>query len=182
MKLWWTDWRQDGFFFDNIGFPLSVSSHQCSTLIFILILPLSEGHADIDWEPDPRKSIALLTMNFRIAEHCFVKNTLLPIGKHWHMFFFTFLRHKDFCVHFSQNFVNVYKIWGLHYSEDSFRGILNFNTMWTWCVLISISKEHTVWFFGFEMCMCYVLRRSSFMSDIKIETPKAYRSWNRKLS
>jgi hypothetical protein len=28
---------------------------------------------------------------------------------------------------------------GLHYSEDYFHGIVNFNTVWTWWVLISVS-------------------------------------------
>jgi len=90
-SLWnclWTEWRRDGFLFDYIGFPQSLSSHQCSILFFILILPLPEGQADEDWEPDIRKTIALLTMNFRIAAHCFVRNTLLHIEEHWQKFFF----------------------------------------------------------------------------------------------
>jgi len=140
-SLWnwpWTEWHRDGFLFDYIGFPLSASSHQCSMLICILILPLS-GQADEDWEPDIRRMIAVLTLNFRVAEHCLSEILFCVSESTDTSFFFTLLRHKVVSVLFAQNFVNVYKIWGLHYSEDSFHGILNVNTVWTWWVLISVS-------------------------------------------
>jgi hypothetical protein len=41
--LWWTTWHQDRFLSEYFGFPLSISLHQCSTLIFIHIWFLAEG-------------------------------------------------------------------------------------------------------------------------------------------
>jgi len=37
--------------FPELLFPLSVSFHHCSTLIFIYMLLLAEGQTDAAWEP-----------------------------------------------------------------------------------------------------------------------------------
>jgi hypothetical protein len=44
-----------GFFPVYIGFPLSVSYHQCSVLIFIYALLLPEGQTYEAWEPSRKR-------------------------------------------------------------------------------------------------------------------------------
>ena len=43
MNLWWTKWFWGRFFADYFRFPFPVSFHECSKLIFIYVLLLSEG-------------------------------------------------------------------------------------------------------------------------------------------
>jgi hypothetical protein len=49
--LWWTKWHWDRFLSEYFSFPLSVSFHHCSILIFIYILLLPEGQMGEAWEP-----------------------------------------------------------------------------------------------------------------------------------
>ena len=49
--LLWTKWHCDRFLSQYIRFPLSVSSHHCSILIFIYMLLLPDGQTSEAWEP-----------------------------------------------------------------------------------------------------------------------------------
>jgi hypothetical protein len=43
---WWTEWYWDGFFGENLGFPLSYHSTNASYLTLILILPTIVGRTN----------------------------------------------------------------------------------------------------------------------------------------
>ena len=66
--LWRTVWYSDRGISQNFCFPLSVSFHQCSTLIFICMLLLAEGQTRAAWEPP--KSNALSEFGKPRLEHC----------------------------------------------------------------------------------------------------------------
>ena len=52
--LWWTKRHWDRLSSENFGCPLSILSHQCSTLVFISKLLLSEGQRGEAWEPSQK--------------------------------------------------------------------------------------------------------------------------------
>ena len=55
-NLWRTMWQADRLFSEHSGFPLSLSSHQCSILTFIYTLLLQEGQMGEAWEPSRKQS------------------------------------------------------------------------------------------------------------------------------
>jgi hypothetical protein len=52
--LWWTKWHCDRLFSQYVGFLLSVSFHQCSTLIFTQLL-LAEVQMGEVWKPSKKQ-------------------------------------------------------------------------------------------------------------------------------
>jgi len=53
--LWWTKLGLGQVFSSKyFGFPMSVSFHQCSLLVFIYTLLLSEGQTGEAWEPSKK--------------------------------------------------------------------------------------------------------------------------------
>jgi hypothetical protein len=55
-NLWRTKWQEDRLFSEYSGFPLSLSSHQCSILTFVYTLLLQEGQMGEAWEPSKKQS------------------------------------------------------------------------------------------------------------------------------
>jgi hypothetical protein len=56
-----------------LQFPLSVLFHQCSTLIFIYMLPLPEGHIGEVWEPSKKQCSfrSHWALNRKVLPRCF---------------------------------------------------------------------------------------------------------------
>jgi hypothetical protein len=53
--LWWGKWQWDRIFSEYVRFALSITFHQCSTLIFIYMLLLSKGQTGEAWKPSKKK-------------------------------------------------------------------------------------------------------------------------------
>jgi len=134
------EWHRDGFLFDSISFP-PVS----------IIPPALHAHLHLNTAIIRRTGGRRLGTRYQ-KDDCCINNEFSASGALLcqkysfayrraltQVLFFTLLRHKVFSILFAQNCLNVCKIWGLHYSEDSLHGVLNFNTVWTWWVLISVS-------------------------------------------
>ena len=68
--LWRIKWHRYGFLSQYFGYPMSVSQYQCSVLIFILILLLSEGQAGEGWEPSDKAQLFGISGQ-HWTEHCF---------------------------------------------------------------------------------------------------------------
>jgi hypothetical protein len=66
--LWWTKWHWDRFCSQYFAFPLSVSFHQCSILIFIHTLLLLARQVGKAWEPCSWNSWPLKTGPIRCPE------------------------------------------------------------------------------------------------------------------
>jgi hypothetical protein len=49
--MWWTLWHLDRFFFECLGFTLSVSLHQGCFIAFIYKLLFPEGQVGDAWKP-----------------------------------------------------------------------------------------------------------------------------------
>jgi hypothetical protein len=60
-------------FLPALQFPLSVSFHQCSILIFIYMSPLPEGHIGEVWEPSKKQCsfISHWALNGKVLPRCF---------------------------------------------------------------------------------------------------------------
>ena len=67
--LWRIKWHWYRIISQYFGLPCSVSQHQCSILIFILVLLLSEGQAGEGWKPSKKCSLGLSGQHWR--EQCF---------------------------------------------------------------------------------------------------------------
>jgi len=61
----------EGFFSEYFGFPPSVSFHQCSVIVLILLLP--EGQARKSWEPSNKAAF------FRLLEEYWTDKSLLIV-------------------------------------------------------------------------------------------------------
>jgi hypothetical protein len=66
--LWWTKCHWYRLSSQYFSFPLSVSSHQCSVLIFILMPLLSEGQAGKAWELSDEAGLFRMSGSARIHE------------------------------------------------------------------------------------------------------------------
>jgi len=67
--LWCTKWNREGFEFDCLFLPQSVSFHKYSKLIFICIILLPERQTDEAW--DLSKNSAVPEIGGNLIEKCF---------------------------------------------------------------------------------------------------------------
>jgi len=88
-----TKWQWGGFCTECFGFPLSVSFHQCSTLIFTHTLLLPEGQTGEAWEASNKTVWATwdhgIKGTFRLVHT--IKCQLVGLGETLCIYFITYI-------------------------------------------------------------------------------------------